>query len=129
MPVRYALPMKNRPFRHRLGFAIAGIASVWRRERSFRTQAVCAGFTLVAMAVLRPGAVWTAVVVLAIALVLVLELVNSALEYLIDHIHPALADPIRDAKDAAAGAVLLAGVGAVAVGAAMLWQLALPSVP
>ena len=29
---------KNQPFRRRLGFAMNGIALVFRRERSFRTQ-------------------------------------------------------------------------------------------
>lgn len=112
--------MKNRPFHHRLRFAIQGIVRVWRRERSFRTQSLCAAVAPALLAMLRPGALWTALIVVSITLVLALELVNSALEYLIDHLHPALADPIRDAKDAAAGAVLLASIAALAAGVAML---------
>lgn len=112
--------MKNRPFHRRLGVAIAGIVTVWRRERSFRTQVALGSEAVALLLWLRPGALWTALVALAIGLVLALELVNSALEYAIDHLHPALADAIRDAKDAAAGAVLIAGMSALAVAAASI---------
>jgi undecaprenol kinase len=112
--------MKNRAFHRRLQFAMAGIITVWRRERSFRTQLIFAVAALLAVTVLRPGLLWGAVVVLSITLVLGLELLNSALEALIDHIHPEIAPAVKIAKDAAAGAVLLASVGAAVVGGCML---------
>ena len=112
--------MKNRTFWHRLGFAVAGIVAVWQRERSFRTQAAAAVAALVVTLYLRPGLLWVAAVVLSVALVLALELLNSALEAMIDHLHPDIAPAIKIAKDAAAGAVLLASFGAAVVGALML---------
>ena len=112
--------MKNRGFQHRLGFAVAGIITVWRRERSFRTQTVAAGTAIAVTILLRPGLLWAAAVILSVALVLALELVNSALEALIDHLHPGIAPAIKIAKDAAAGAVLVASIGAAAVGALMV---------
>ena len=39
--------MKNARFLTRLGYAPAGIATVWRRERSFRTQVVLGAAALV----------------------------------------------------------------------------------
>lgn len=111
---------KNRRFAVRLGFAVAGLRLVFAREKSFRSQcalAILAG--LVALA-LRPGPLWWALLALAVALVLALELANSALEYLLDHLHPDLAREIGAAKDAAAGAVLVASLAAAAVGALML---------
>lgn len=116
--------MKNASFPTRLGYALAGIRIVWRRERSFRTQSRLAVAALMVTAVLRPGLVWSALIVLAVALVLALEAANAALEYLIDHIHPEIAEEIRFAKDAAAGAVLLASIGVACIGALMLlWRL------
>ena len=112
--------MKNAPFLVRLGFALDGLRAVFARERSFRTQCVCALGAGLAVAGLRPGFVWAALIALAVALVLALELVNSALEYLIDEVHPGLAPQIKIAKDAAAGAVLVASAGAGVVGALML---------
>ena len=100
--------MKGQPYFARLGFAFAGIRTVWRREKSFRIQCML-GLVGVAMtASLRPGWAWTALIALAMGLVLALEMVNAALEYLLDRLHPELHDEIKHAKDVAAGAVLLA---------------------
>ena len=112
--------MKNRSFYERLGFALDGLKTVWASEKSFRTQGTialaAAGVTLA----LRPGWTWAALIALSTALVLALELLNSALEYLIDHVHPDQAPAIKHAKDAAAAAVLLASLGAACVGVLML---------
>ena len=112
--------MKAQSFRARLGFALAGIRIVFRREQSFRIQC---GLGLAAAAVtawLRPGWVWAALVALSIGLVFAAELANGALEYLIDRVHPEIHDEIKYAKDAAAGAVLLTSAAAACVGGAML---------
>lgn len=115
--------MKNARFLARLGYALAGIAIVWKREKSFRTQCALAGASLGVAALIRPGPGWTALILLAIALVLALEMANAALEYLIDLIHPGLADEIKFAKDAAAGAVLVASIASLAIGGLMLLDL------
>lgn len=112
--------VKNRPFRQRLRFALAGIAEVWRREKSFRTQTLGAVVAVAVLTLLRPGIVWAGLVAVAIALVLTLEMVNAAIEYMIDHIHPDVAPEIRRAKDVAAAAVLVASAGAAVVGLLMV---------
>lgn len=112
--------MKNRSFHDRLGFALVGLAEVWRRERSFRTQAIIGVAAIAVVAVLQPGYIWAGLVAVSIALVLALEMVNSAIEYMIDHIHPEVAPEIRRAKDVAAAAVLVASVGALFVGLLMI---------
>src|SRR5687767_1144094 len=107
--------MKGRPFRARLGFASAGIGIVWRRERSFRTQAVLGIAAIAFTAALRPGWIGLAVILLSTGLVLALEMVNAALEYAIDRLHPEIASEIGFAKDAAAGAVLVASLASACV--------------
>lgn len=116
--------MKGRPFRERVGFAVKGLVEGWRLESSFRTQVALGAAAIVITALLRPGPVWAALIALAVALVLALELVNAALEAVIDHLHPGPADPIRRAKDMAAGAVLTASAGAAAVGVLMVASVA-----
>jgi diacylglycerol kinase (ATP) len=111
---------KNQPFRRRLGFAAAGIAAVAARERSFRTQALLAAAAVTIVAGLRPGLAWAALLALSIGLVLALECLNAALEYALDRLHPELDPEIGRAKDAAAGAVLIASLAAASVGALML---------
>ncbi|MBS0283861.1 MAG: diacylglycerol kinase [Proteobacteria bacterium] len=112
--------MKGRPLRQRLGFALAGWCEGWRRERSFRTQslvAVGAALTLIAIG---PAPIWWALVAVVIALVLALELLNSALEAVIDLLHPGLDEEIRAAKDMVAGAVLAISTAALVVAVAMI---------
>ena len=106
-----------------------GIATVWVRERSFRTQLFIGGLAGTALVALQPGAVWIAVITLVVAQVLALEMMNSALEYLIDHIHPELAAEIGRAKDAAAGAVLIASIAASIIAAALIWASLADSSP
>ena len=119
-----APPCKNQPFRARLGFALSGIRRVWLRERSFRTQAALGAAALLMTAVLRPGGLWAAAILLSTGLVLALELANAALEYALDELHPGFSREIGFAKDAAAGAVLAASIASACVGAAMLISLA-----
>ncbi len=112
--------MKNRDFYHRLGFAASGIVEAWRRERSLRAQVVLGVVAVVVTIALAPGLIWVAAVALSIALVLALELLNTAVECVIDHLHPDDAPAIKLAKDIAAGAVLVACIGATIVGLLMI---------
>ena len=105
--------MKNRRFIERLSFAVAGVVTGWRRERSFRTHTVFTGLAAVALIVLRPAPIWWALVAVVVALVLALELINSAVEAVIDHLHPELHEEMRAAKDMLAGAVLVLSFAAL----------------
>jgi diacylglycerol kinase len=113
-------PMKNESFGRRLSFALGGLRAAWQRERSFRTQVYVGAGTMAVTVALRPGLLWTGLVFLAIAMVLAMELANSAIEYMIDHLHPDVAPQIKLAKDVAAGAVLVVSFGAFCVGVLMI---------
>ena len=112
--------MKNRPFRERIGFALAGWREAFAREASFRTQLGMAGLAAVTLVVLRPAPVWWALVGLTCALVLALELINSAVETVIDLLHPGIHPAVKVAKDMLAGAVLVMSCAALIVGVAMV---------
>ena len=112
--------MKNRPLRERLGFAAAGLKSGWLRERSFRTQSMFAFAALAVLLLLRPAPIWWAMTALVAAIVLALELVNSALEGVIDLLHPGIHPEIKIIKDMMAGAVLVVSLSALIVAAALM---------
>ena len=114
--------MKNRPLRQRLGFAVAGLVAGWRRESSVRTHMGFAVAALVALVVLRPAPVWWAMIAMIAAAVVALELVNSAVETLVDLLHPAIHPEVKALKDMLAGAVLLASIAALCVAAALVWD-------
>jgi diacylglycerol kinase (ATP) len=112
--------VKGQPFYRRMGFALAGIRIVFRREQTFRIQWLICLIAIAVMVALRPGWLWAGLVMLSIGLVLAAELFNGAVEYLMDRVHPEIHDEIKHAKDAAAGAVLIISIGAACVGVAML---------
>ena len=112
--------MKNHSLYQRVGYALDGLRVVWQSERSFRTECAFAAAAIVVLLVLRPGWQWAALIALCMMLVLALELLNSALEYLIDHIHPDIHPAIKASKDAAAAAVLVACCGSVCIAAFMI---------
>ncbi len=60
-------------------------------------------------------------VVLAIAIVWTAEALNTAFEFLADAASPSFHPVVRDAKDVAAGAVLITAVAAVIIGAIIFW--------
>jgi diacylglycerol kinase (ATP) len=111
---------KNLSFGRRLRFALAGLGFALRTERSFRTQAVFLVLVIIGLAILRPAPLWWGVVILASAAVLAAELFNTAIEQLADHLHPKMHPAIRIVKDCAAAGVLLAVVGAIGVGIALI---------
>lgn len=114
---------KNEALGARMGFALRGIGTALRAERSLRTQAAAFVVVVVVLAVLRPAPVWWALFALASFLVLSAELFNTAIERLADHLHPEIHPGIRAVKDCAAGAVLLASLGALAAAAAFAFEL------
>lgn len=107
-------------FKRSFAYALRGVQAVWRREPNFRIEVGLAALALALCAWLGVSAL---PVVLVSALVLALELVNSALEAAIDLLSPELHPLAEHAKDAAAGAVLIASAAALLVG---LWHLGPP---
>ena len=80
---------------------------------------------VIALLILRPGPFWWALVMLASAGVLAAEMFNTALEHLVDHLHPETHPRIGVVKDCAAAGVLIASLGAVAVMVALVVHLLL----
>ncbi len=107
--------------------AFAGLGNFLVTQRNVRIHLAITAVVVVLGAVL--GFVlweWTALV-LTIALVLVAEALNSALEAVVDLVSPERRPLAGRAKNLAAAAVLLAAIGAVIVGAILflphLWEL------
>lgn len=104
-------------------YAAKGIVLCVRKERNFRFHLCVAALVIFAAARYYAfDALRWAVLFVTVFGVLALEAVNSAVERAVglpDERHDALAG---QAKDLAAGAVLLFCGGAVCVGAALFWQ-------
>ncbi|MBX3019119.1 MAG: diacylglycerol kinase [Bdellovibrionaceae bacterium] len=112
---------KGQNFGRRLGFAGRGVLAAFRREASLKVHAAAVVFLIVFCVWDQTPAPWIAVFTLAAALVISLELLNSAVEAMIDRLHPEHHPEIGFAKDALAGAVLIASLASLIVFAAYSW--------
>lgn len=97
------------------GYAFAGVGQLMRRQRNARIHLF--------LSALAAGAAWVGgfsrvewlALVLTIALVLGMEAVNTAIEAVVDLASPEFHPLAKQAKDVAAGGVLLAAIGAVII--------------
>ena len=96
----------------RFACAFRGLAHMFLREPSGRVHAVCAAAVAGMGLWLRVSALEWAVLSLATGAVIATEALNSAIERLADRVTAEREDSIRLLKDAAAGGVLAAAVGA-----------------
>lgn len=98
------------------GFAFNGIITLLRKERNFKIHIVC--FILaVGCAFLLNITLYEWIAILCIsALVLSLEALNTAIEKLCDAYSTEQNNSIKQIKDIAAGAVLIASVFAIIIG-------------
>ncbi|MCL6611357.1 MAG: diacylglycerol kinase family protein [Peptococcaceae bacterium] len=97
-------------------FAGRGIGWVMATQKNMRIHLGVAAAVLAAAAWFKIGIRDLALIVFAIALVLVAEMVNSAVEKTVDLAAPDYHPAAGLAKDAAAGAVLLAAFFSVIIG-------------
>ncbi len=101
--------------------AVEGILSVAKEERNLRIQLTVGILVVLTGMVVNLSRDEWLVIIIVIALVLILELINSALERLLDIIRPRLHQQVKIVKDILAAAVLLASLLAVIVGVIIFW--------
>jgi len=114
--------MKNHAILKRLGYAFSGIIASLRSEKSFRTQLAGFTFVVIVLFVTKPAPLWWALLLLTSGCVLTVELINTAVEKLIDHLHPNQHSTMKIVKDTMAGAVLVASITAILVFLTFLWS-------
>ena len=102
------------------GFALRGIAYAWRSQRNVRIQAAVAVAVVLVGAWLRVGALEWALLIMAMAMVLTAELLNTAIEAVVDLVSPQTNPLAGAAKDACAAGVVVAVVGSVLLGLLVL---------
>jgi diacylglycerol kinase len=108
-------------------YAGEGVAHVLRTQRNARVHLLAAMLVAAAGLALRVTAVEWAILALAVGLVLTAEMFNSVTEASVDLVVQEYHPLAKVAKDAGAGAVLVAAVAAIGVAAAIfgprLWAV------
>ena len=106
-----------RSFRH----AIRGIFRMLRCQHNARIHAAATLLVLVTGFVCRLAAGDWCWIILAISIVWTAEALNTAFEFLADVASPSFHPIVRDAKDVAAGAVLITAIAASIIAALIFW--------
>ncbi|MET3208887.1 UNVERIFIED_CONTAM: undecaprenol kinase [Paenibacillus sp. PvR008] len=108
--------MRRQSWRMTFRYAAEGVMYALRTQINMRIHVVMAFLVIAAGLSLRISRLDWLFVSVAIAMVVVAELINTAVEAAIDLISPDIHPLAKAAKDTAAGAVLLAAVFAVIIG-------------
>lgn len=101
--------------------ASKGLLLAFKTERSFRIQLAVSLPILASVFILPLHNFERLALLLCVAAVLVLELLNSTVERVVDMIKPRLNAYVGDVKDIMAGTVLIASIFAAFIGFMILW--------
>lgn len=97
-------------------YAFRGLQFVWMQEQNFRIQTFVAMVVVVGMIIFHVHP-WEAIaLIFVMTMVLIMELLNTIVEHIIDILKPRLHHYIGTLKDMMAAAVVLASFAAVIVG-------------
>lgn len=98
-----------------------GIKYVFRHEQNFRVQIAATIVVLAAGVVLKLDRAEFILIFFLIIAVIVLELINSAVEKFSDLLKPRLSHQIQVVKDIMAAMVFLAAFGSLVIGLIIFW--------
>ena len=97
------------------GIALQGLRAAWQHEDAFRQEVLIAVIAIPAALLLPANPLGKALMIASILLVLIVELLNSALETAVDHTSLERHPLAKRAKDIASAAVFLSIVNALVV--------------
>ena len=113
--------MKKPPFHKSVQFTFRGIIWILRNERNFQFHILALIINLFLIVFFGLSNTETALILFCCFFVLVTETLNTCVEKICDYIQPEFDSRIGIIKDLAGGAVMLATISAVSVGALVYW--------
>lgn len=104
-----------------LGYSRDGLGAAWKNEAAFREEVMLAIVTIPLAIFLGETGVDRALMIASILLILIVEILNSAVEAVVDKASPEKHELAKRAKDMGSAAVLLSLVNAAVIWACVLW--------
>jgi diacylglycerol kinase (ATP) len=95
--------------------------AAWRHEAAFREEILLAAITIPLAFYLGKTGVERALLIGSIILILIVEILNSAVEAVVDKASPEMHDLAKRAKDMGSAAVLFSLINAAVIWACVLW--------
>lgn len=108
--------MKNNNFFASFKYALEGLIHASKGERNFRFHLFAAFVVVIAGTISRVSANEWLILILCISIMFSLELINSALERVVDLASPDIHDFAKQAKDMGAAAVLVFACASAIIG-------------
>lgn len=97
-------------------FAFRGLSTALKNEPNFLVQIILGLIALFLGFFLKISSTEWLILILTISVVLILELVNTSIEALVDLVSPEIKEKAKTAKDVVASAVLISSISSIAVG-------------
>ena len=105
-----------------LVYAVKGIGYGFISRKNVTVFVTVAALMAVLLTWLGTSKIKFSIIMAAWLLTIIMEITNSAIEKIVDTLHPQYSEGIGHAKDMMAGAVLIAIVSAIAVTILMIWD-------
>ena len=104
-----------------LGYSRDGLKAAWKNEAAFREEVLLAVVAIPLALFLAKTGVDRALLLGSILLILIVEILNSAVEAVVDKASPEKHELAKRAKDMGSAAVLLSLANAAIIWACVLW--------
>ena len=102
-------------------YAIRGLVKVFKEEQNLRVQLLAGIIALILAQYFQIKAIEWCILIIIILIVLLMEIINSAVERITDVLKPRINTYVKEIKDIMAAAVMLASIFAVIIGAIIFW--------
>lgn len=99
----------------KIGDSLSGLRRGWCHDRAIRNHVLFSGIALIALIAARPPVAWVLSCLVLLVAGLAAELVNGAIEALLDRLHPDLHPSIGAAKDMSSAAAFVINVAAAVI--------------
>ena len=105
-----------------LGYSKDGLAAAWKNEAAFREEVLLAAVAFPLAFYLGQTGIERALLAGSILFILIVEILHSAVEAVVDKASPEKHELAKRAKDMGSAAVLLALLNAAVIWACVLWR-------
>jgi len=105
------------------GFSMKGLKSAWKHEAAFRQEIVLAGLMFPVALLLNISATERILLIMTLLIVLIVELLNSAIEAVVDRVGDEIHPLSGQAKDIASAAVFISLVLCTITWGIIIWPL------
>jgi diacylglycerol kinase (ATP) len=109
--------ISTHPLTRSFKYAFEGLAVALKKGRNYRIQTALGVLAVLLGIYTKLSYTEWAVLAITISLVLIFELINTAIEAIVDIVSPEIRDKAKIAKDVAAASVLISSFTSLAVGA------------